>query len=127
MLRMRAAAARLIEASAACCATPLIMQLTVVVTALTLALPTHAATGTLKVFVLAGQSNMEGHAEVATLDKETGKPKNGTLKYQTTDPRTAKEFAPLWDKATGKWAVVDNVKVWFNEAVGGRQQVIIFG
>ena len=30
----------------------------------------------LKVFLLAGQSNMEGHAEVATLNKTTGLPKN---------------------------------------------------
>ena len=29
--------------------------------------------GTLKVYVLAGQSNMEGHAEVATIDPKTGK------------------------------------------------------
>ena len=35
-----------------------------------------AAAGELKVFVLAGQSNMEGHAEVATLNKTTGLPKN---------------------------------------------------
>jgi hypothetical protein len=81
-----------------------------------------AASGTLKVFVLAGQSNMEGHAEVGTLDPESGRPKNGTLKYQLTDPRTAEEFAPTWDKTAGKWAVLDNVQVWFNEAVGGKQQ-----
>ena len=61
-----------------------------------------AASGTLKVFVLAGQSNMEGHAEVGTLDPESGRPKNGTLKYQLTDPRTAEEFAPTWDKTAGK-------------------------
>ena len=91
---------------------------------------------------------MEGHAEVGTLDPETGKPLNGTLKYQLTDPRTAKEFAPLWDKATGKsktpadfleglsegllvitgnWTVLPNVKAWFNEAApngkgSGKQQ-----
>ena len=35
-----------------------------------------AAAGELKVFVLAGQSNMEGHAEVATVNKTTGLPKN---------------------------------------------------
>ena len=46
---------------------------------------------------------MEGQAEVATVDKETGKPLNGTLKYQLTDPRTAAEFAPCWDKATKNW------------------------
>ena len=39
-----------------------------------------------------------------------------------TDPRTAAEFAPTWNKTAGKWNVVDNVKVWFNEAVGGKQQ-----
>ena len=37
---------------------------------------------------------MEGQAEVASVDKETGKPLNGTLKYQLSDPRTAAEFAP---------------------------------
>jgi hypothetical protein len=67
------------------------------------------AAGTLKVFVLAGQSNMEGHAEVATMDTTTGKPKNGTLLYQTTDPRTSKEFGPL--RQGGSWKVLDNVKV----------------
>jgi hypothetical protein len=72
-------------------------------------LPLAAAAGTLKVFVLAGQSNMEGHAEVATLDKTTGKPLNGTLLYQTTDPRTMKEFGPL--RQGGSWKVLDNVKV----------------
>ena len=55
-------------------------------------------------------------------DPESGRPKNGTLKYQLTDPRTAEEFAPTWDKTAGKWAVLDNVQVWFNEAVGGKQQ-----
>ena len=66
---------------------------------------------------------MEGHAEVGTdprsIDPETGKPKNGTLKYQLTDPRTAAEFAPLWDKASNNWTVLDNVKAWTNE--GGVQ------
>ena len=54
---------------------------------------------------------MEGQAEVATVDKETGKPLNGTLKYQLTDPRTAAEFAPLWDKAKSNWTVLPEIKV----------------
>ena len=37
----------------------------------------HGAT--LKIFVLAGQSNMEGHAEVATINKTSGLVKNGTF------------------------------------------------
>jgi hypothetical protein len=76
----------------------------------------------LRVFVLAGQSNMEGQAEVSTVNKTTGAPLNGTLKYQLTDPRTAALFAPTWDSAANDWAVLDDVKVWFNEA--GSQQGI---
>ena len=70
---------------------------------------------------------MEGHAEVGTVDAATGKPKNGTLKYQLTDPRTAAEFAPLWDKASNNWTVLPSVNAWFNEAEpdgegSGKQQ-----
>ena len=31
---------------------------------------------------------------------------NGTLMYQLTDPRTAKEFAQCWDKAKNNWTVL---------------------
>lgn len=91
------------------------------VATLLLSVHSSAAAGTLKVFVLAGQSNMEGHAEVATLNQTSGKPKNGTLLYQLTDPRTAKEFAPLWDKARNNWTVLDNVKAWTNEGGNAKQ------
>ena len=47
------------------------------------------------------------------LDKETGKPLNGTLKYQLSDPRTAAEFAPTWDTATNNWTVLPDIKVWY--------------
>jgi hypothetical protein len=66
-----------------------------------------------QVFVLAGQSNMEGQAEVAQLNASTGKPKNGTLLYQTMDPRTAKQFSAT--RSNGNWTVRDDVWVWFNE------------
>jgi hypothetical protein len=77
----------------------------------------------LRVFVLAGQSNMEGQAEVnkTCSSVEPGKcsavgaPMNGTLVYQLTDPRTAKEFAKCWDKAHNNWTVLPDVKIWFNE------------
>ena len=78
--------------------------------------------GTVKVFVLAGQSNMEGQAEVYSTNSTTGKLLNGTLLYQVQDPRTAKAFAPLWDDATKDWRVLDDVKMWFNEA-GSEQGV----
>ena len=97
------------------------MMTAALVATLLLSVHSSAAAGTLKVFVLAGQSNMEGHAEVATLNQTSGKPKNGTLLYQLTDPRTAKEFAPLWDKARNNWTVLDNVKAWTNEGGNAKQ------
>ena len=68
-----------------------------------------------KVFVLAGQSNMEGQAEVEE-QWPNGTEKNGTLLYQVTDPRTSAEFAQTRDPANrSAWRVRDDVFVWFNE------------
>jgi len=63
-----------------------------------------AAEGTVKVFLLAGQSNMEGKA------------KNSLLDYQATDPKTAKLFAHLRDG--DKWAVRDDVFIKFLDRKG---------
>jgi len=133
----------------------------------------------LKVFVLAGQSNMEGQAEVlttygkacseqlpgmapvccstkntsgccpdrvsrgttlrcvpfqqpqptnTTMDPCPHDPvqgptndacyKNGTLRYQTLDPRTRAEFAQCWDNASKSWTVLKDIKVWDQEGAG---------
>jgi len=55
--------------------------------------------GPVKVFILAGQSNMEGKASAATLEP------------LLTDPKTREKFKHL--KADGKWAVRDDVWVTF--------------
>lgn len=68
-----------------------------------------------KIYVIAGQSNAEGHAEVASKNKTTGNYLNGTLAYQLSDPRTAALFSPLWDKTTNNWTVLTDVKIWYNE------------
>mmetsp|Transcript_6474 Transcript_6474/g.9845 ORF Transcript_6474/g.9845 Transcript_6474/m.9845 type:complete len:448 (+) Transcript_6474:102-1445(+) len=68
------------------------------------------------VFVLAGQSNMEGHGEVNTTNTTTSKLLNGTLMYQLLDPRTRDEFGVLWDSSKSNWNVWKNIKMWFNEA-----------
>ena len=81
----------------------------------------QATAAKLSVYILAGQSNMEGQAEVASKNRSTGQYLNGTLAYQLKDPRTAEQFAPLWDGATNDWTVLDDVKVWFNE--NGSTQV----
>ena len=78
--------------------------------------------GKVKVFVLAGQSNMEGHGEVASKDDD-GHLKNGTLLYQVKDPRTKDEFSVLWDESKNDWVTLSNVKVWFNEAGKDSQGV----
>lgn len=69
------------------------------------------------VYLMAGQSNAEGQAEVATVNKSspTGAYLNGTLAYQLRDPRTAAQFAPLWDASTSNWTVSQDVFVWYNE------------
>lgn len=76
-----------------------------------------AEAGPLKIFVLAGQSNMEGQAEVSKINASSPDKRqdNGTLTYQLTDPRTAAEFAPCWDKSTNDWTVLPKVNIWFNE------------
>lgn len=90
--------------------------------AATSALVSPSAQPRLLLFVLAGQSNMEGQAEAATRNRTTGAFLNGTLAYQLTDPRTAAQFAPLWDAATANWTVLGDVKVWYNE-VGAQSGV----
>lgn len=85
-------------------------------------LPALAQAANLKVYILAGQSNAVGMAEVHSLNKSSpgGKiPMNGTLSWQLTDPRTAAQFAPLWDKPnadpSGNWTVLRPVNMWYNE------------
>ncbi|MFO7903525.1 MAG: sialate O-acetylesterase [Pirellulaceae bacterium] len=59
----------------------------------------HADTETVKVFILAGQSNMEGKA------------KNSLLDHQATDPETAELFTHLRDG--DDWVVRDDVFIKF--------------
>jgi hypothetical protein len=44
--------------------------------------------------------------------------KNGTLRYQTLDPRTAPDMGQAWDSTTSDWRVLDDVLIWFNEGSG---------
>jgi alpha-galactosidase len=67
-----------------------------VVAALSLACPAGAADKPLKVFILAGQSNMQGHASVATFDS------------LADDPKTAPLLGDMRDK-DGKPKVCDRV------------------
>ena len=79
------------------------------------AFSTLSGAAELKIYLLAGQSNAEGQAEVATTNKTTGAFLNGTLAYQLTDPRTAASFASLWDAGRKNWTVWPTAKMWYNE------------
>src|SRR4051794_9844450 len=65
--------------------------------------------GAVKVFILAGQSNMEGQAVVDLAGKDYNDGK-GTLKALLADPAKSKLFEHLCN-ARGKWTVRDDVWV----------------
>ncbi|MEZ6058121.1 MAG: sialate O-acetylesterase [Planctomycetaceae bacterium] len=78
----------------------MIRILTVLVAGLLFAdLSVEAADKTVKVFILAGQSNMEGKA------------RNSLLEYQATDAKTSELFAHL--RQGDKWVVRDDVFIKF--------------
>jgi alpha-galactosidase len=87
--------------------------------ALTFASPLQsgqAGKSPVKVFILAGQSNMEGQGAIqADPKKNEGK---GSLEYLVKTPATADRFKHLVDKG-GKWVVRDDVWIWYLGRKGG--------
>ena len=69
-----------------------------------------------KVFILAGQSNMEGQA-VADLDGKDYNDGKGTLKFLLRDPEKAPLFKHLQND-TGEWAVREDVWVHYQPERG---------
>ena len=82
---------------------------------LALTAPAAAADKPVKVFVLAGQSNMEGHGFVPADPKRNGG--KGSLEYVAKQPATADAFKHLLDK-NGKWAVRDDVWIHYLDRKG---------
>ena len=78
--------------------------------------PAHAQ-GKLKVFVLAGQSNMEGAGQIRINPKNKNGGK-GSLEYLVKAPGTAKRFAHTVKK-DGSWRVRDDVWIWYLGRHGG--------
>ncbi|MCZ6793668.1 MAG: sialate O-acetylesterase [Planctomycetota bacterium] len=74
----------------------------------------------LKVFILAGQSNMEGHGVVQADPKRNGG--LGSLEHLVKSPKTAKRFGHLVD-ADGKWRSRKDVWIWYL----GRQGELTVG
>ena len=70
-----------------------------------------------KVFILAGQSNMEGQGAMKAGAKNRNEGK-GTLEYLVKDPATAERFKHTIDK-NGDWLVRDDVWIWYLGRKGG--------
>ncbi len=71
----------------------------------------QAADRTLKVFILAGQSNMEGQG-VADLEGKNYNEGRGTLNYIMKDPAKAPLYKHLKDDQD-QWTVRDDVWIWY--------------
>ena len=69
-----------------------------------------------KVFILAGQSNMEGQGKIK-LDPKANEGK-GSLEYLLKAPATADRLKHLADR-DGKWVVRDDVWIWYLTRKGG--------
>ncbi len=90
--------------------------------------PAEAATQPVRVFILAGQSNMEGHGFIAAEPKRNGG--KGSLEFLVKDAGTAKRFAHLVD-AAGQWRTRDDVWITYLDrkglltvGYGARQEMI---
>jgi len=70
----------------------------------------------IKVFILAGQSNMEGHG-IVPLDPQRNAGK-GSLEYIVKDPATKEHYQHLIGP-DGQWVVRDDVKIWYLGRTGG--------
>jgi len=68
-----------------------------------------------KVFILAGQSNMEGAGQIQANPQRNGG--HGSLEYLVKAPATAAQFASLVDDA-GKWRVRDDVWISYLDRRG---------
>jgi hypothetical protein len=74
-----------------------------------------AAAKPVKVFILAGQSNMEGAGQIKADPKRDGG--KGSLEFLVKDAATAKRFAPLVD-AAGQWRTRDDVWISYLDRKG---------
>ena len=70
-----------------------------------------------QVFIMAGQSNMEGHGEIKPRPGSANGGK-GSLQYLVKDPATAAQYRHIID-ASGNWVVRNDVWIWYLGRKGG--------
>jgi alpha-galactosidase len=91
------------------------VQLFIVLCLAVVNLSSAVAADKLKVFILAGQSNMQGHGRVEANPKANeGK---GSLEWLVKNAKTAPRFAHLIDDR-GEWLARDDVQIWYLGRVG---------
>lgn len=71
--------------------------------------------GKLKVFILAGQSNMQGHGVVKADERRNGG--KGSLEYTARAEKTKKRLAHTINEK-GEWVVRDDVFIWYMDRSG---------
>jgi len=91
---------------------PILILIAMMVTTLSTA---WAETKPVKVFILAGQSNMEGAGQVNANPKRNGG--KGSLEYLAKNPATAERFRSLVEPS-GKWRVRDDVWISYLDRQG---------
>ncbi|MFG0333765.1 MAG: sialate O-acetylesterase [Maioricimonas sp. JB049] len=77
---------------------------------------TSFADGPVKVFLLAGQSNMQGHGRVEAVPEANGG--KGSLEWLVSNPETKERFGHLVDDQ-GEWTIRDDVHIWYLGRSGG--------
>ena len=96
------------------------LRLLIVLSALGIAMPCDLFAddnaGPVKVFLLAGQSNMQGAGQIKmNPNRNEGK---GSLEYLVRNEKSKKQFAHTIDE-NGKWVVRDDVSIWYLGRKGG--------
>ncbi len=76
----------------------------------------QAGRSPVKVFILAGQSNMQGQG-FTQIDPRKNEGK-GSLEYMVKNPNTAQRYAHLVDDK-GRWVVRSDVRIWYLGRTGG--------
>jgi alpha-galactosidase len=87
----------------------LVKRMTLLLLTLVMAGSADAAE-TVKVFILAGQSNMEGHGKVNAEPKANDG--QGSLEWLVKNPGTMAQFKHLVDQ-DGNWIARDDVQIWY--------------
>ena len=93
-----------------------------------------AGKGPVKVFILAGQSNMQGQGTIEFGERRTAgfkkggmsdeaiaKKRKGALENLIKDPEKANAYKHIVDK-DGQWIVRDDVKVYYNRSREGLKK-----